>query len=68
VDQPAAEAAAVTPEDQRLVAALTLLRDQLGPVVNEITFGELDAEDRCALARALRTVADKIGCLAVRGG
>lgn len=47
----------VTPENARLVAALTVLRDQLAPVVDEISFGELDAEDRRELARAFRIVA-----------
>jgi hypothetical protein len=55
----------MSPEDARLVAALTALRDQLGPVVDEIAFGELDSEDRRALARALRTVADALAPLIV---
>jgi hypothetical protein len=46
--------------DARLVAMLTLLRDELGPVVDELTFGELSTEDRQVLARALRRVADTL--------
>jgi hypothetical protein len=38
-----------------LVAALTVLRDQLAPVVDELLAGELEAE-----CRALRTVADDL--------
>jgi hypothetical protein len=50
----------MTPEDARLVAMLTLLRDELGPVVDEIAFGELSTTDRRVLARALRRVADAL--------
>lgn len=46
--------------DARLVAMLTLLRDQLGLVVDEITFGELSTSDRRDLALALRQVADAL--------
>lgn len=58
----------MSPEDARLVAALTMLRDQLAPVVDEIAFGELDTEDRRELARALRTVADALAPLVVIDG
>jgi hypothetical protein len=51
---------AVSPDDQRLVAALTVLRDQLAPVVDEIVFGELGGDDRRRLAHALRIVADAL--------
>lgn len=51
---------AMSKDDQRLATALILLRDQLAPVVDEITFGELDAEDRRHLSRALHTVADAL--------
>lgn len=50
----------MSPDDARLVAALTVLRDQLAPVVDELTFGELTADDRRVLARALRLVADNL--------
>lgn len=56
----------MSPEDARLVAALTILRDQLAPVVDEITFGELDAEDRAELARVLRAVADDLEATAAQ--
>jgi hypothetical protein len=46
--------------DARLVAMLTLLRDRLGLVVDEITFGELSTSDRRELADALRRVADAL--------
>jgi hypothetical protein len=46
--------------DARLIAMLTLLRDDLAPVVDEIAFGELSSADRRALARALRRVADAL--------
>jgi hypothetical protein len=46
--------------DDRLVAALVLLRDGLSPVVDQVTAGELESEDRADLARALRTVADQL--------
>ena len=58
----------MSPDDARLVAGLTVLRDQLGPVVDEIAFGELDSEDRRALARALRMVADALAPLVVIDG
>jgi hypothetical protein len=41
----------------RLVAALTLLRDQLGPVVDELIAGELSREAERRLAKALRMIA-----------
>ena len=47
-------------DDVRLVAMLTLLRDELAPVVDEIAFGELSTADRRVLARALRRVADAL--------
>lgn len=47
----------MNPGDDILVAMLTLLRDQLPHVVDEITFGELDQEDRRSLALAFRQVA-----------
>jgi hypothetical protein len=50
----------LTRGDARLIAMLTLLRDELAPVVDELTFGELSPEDRRALARALRRVADTL--------
>jgi hypothetical protein len=50
----------LTRGDARLVAMLTLLRDELAPVVDELTFGELSTEDRRALAHALRRVADTL--------
>jgi hypothetical protein len=50
----------VTPEDARLVAALTILRDKLAPVVDEIIFGELRPDERRQLAHALRTIADSL--------
>lgn len=59
---------AVSPEDARLVAALTMLRDRLAPVVAEIACGELSTEDRWKLARALRTVADALAPLVVIHG
>ena len=43
-----------------MAAMLTLLRDQLGPVVDELVFGELSADDRRILAGALRQVADAL--------
>lgn len=46
--------------DARLVAMLTLLRDKLAPVVDEIIGGELSPADRRALARAMRRVADAL--------
>jgi hypothetical protein len=39
---------------------LTVLRDQLAPVVDEIVFGELGGDDRRRLAHALRIVADAL--------
>jgi hypothetical protein len=50
----------VSPEDARLAAALTVLRDQLAPVVDQVLFGELSVDDRRVLARALRRVADTL--------
>lgn len=58
----------MSPEDERLVAGLVVLRDQLAPVVDEITFGWLSAEDRVELARALRTVADDLDPPAIVSG
>jgi hypothetical protein len=46
--------------EARVAAMLTLLRDQLAPVVDELLFGELSADDRHVLARALRRVADAL--------
>jgi hypothetical protein len=46
--------------EARVAAMLTLLRDQLAPVVDELLFGELSADDRRVLATALRRVADAL--------
>jgi hypothetical protein len=46
--------------EARVAAMLTLLRDQLAPVVDELLFGELSADDRRVLAEALRRVADAL--------
>lgn len=46
--------------DARVAAMLTLLRDELAPVVDELVFGELSRADRHMLARALRRVADAL--------
>lgn len=50
----------LSPADGRLVAALTVLRDQLGPVVDELLAGELGEVDRAELAMALFTVAEEL--------
>jgi len=55
----------MNPHDARLVAALTVLRDQLAPVVDELIGGELDQHDRAELAGALRTVADGLDPVSV---
>ena len=46
--------------DRRLVVALTLLRDQLAAVVDEVLARELGEADRAELARALRAVAEDL--------
>lgn len=55
-----AVAVAVRHRDARLVAALTLLRDRLAGVVDELLARELDEQDRAELARALRTIAQDL--------
>lgn len=45
------------PEDARLVAALILLRDRLDPIIDEITAGLFDDDERRALAEVLATIA-----------
>lgn len=47
----------MSPHDARLVAALTVLRDHLAPVVDELLAGQLVEADRAELARVFRTVA-----------
>jgi len=42
------------------VAALTVLRDHLAPVVEELLAGQLDAEGRALIAQALRAVAEDL--------
>lgn len=42
---------------QRLAAALTLLRDELAIVVDELLAGDLSHEDERRLAHALRLIA-----------
>lgn len=46
--------------EARVAAMLTVLRDQLAPIVDELLFGELSVDDRRVLARALRKVADAL--------
>ena len=58
----------MTPQDARLVAALTVLRDQLAPVVDELLADELTEQERAELARALRTVAQDLSPIAVVEG
>lgn len=50
----------MTPRETRLVAALTVLRDHLAPVVDELLAGQLDAEGRAMVATTLRTIADDL--------
>lgn len=50
----------LSPQDQRLVAALTLLRDRLSFVVDELEVDECNLDDRRDLAGALHKVADDL--------
>jgi hypothetical protein len=50
----------LSPQDQRLVAALTLLRDRLSFVVYELEAGELGLAGRQGLAEALRKVVNDL--------
>jgi hypothetical protein len=50
----------MTGREQRLVAALTVLRDHLAPVVDELLAGRLDTEGRALIAQSLRTIADDL--------
>jgi hypothetical protein len=50
----------VRPDNARAVAMLTVLRDQLAPLVDDFAFDQVSVDDRRAVARALRQVADVI--------
>ncbi|MFL6145714.1 MAG: hypothetical protein ACJ72N_28100 [Labedaea sp.] len=54
--------------DQRLVAALVLLRDRLSGVVEEVLAGEISQADRSDLARALRRIAENLSPIPVVPG
>lgn len=51
--------------DGRLAAALIMLRTDLSPVVDQLLAGELERDDRAALASALRRVADELSPLPI---
>jgi hypothetical protein len=50
----------MTEQEKRLVAALTVLRDNLSPVVEDLLAGQLDAEGRTLVAKTLRAIADDL--------
>ncbi|MFL6144104.1 MAG: hypothetical protein ACJ72N_19845 [Labedaea sp.] len=58
----------MNPADQRLVAALVLLRDRLSGVVEEVLAGEIGHADRVELARALRSIAQDLAPIRVVPG
>ena len=50
----------MTPEDKRLVVALTLLGDRLPPIVDEVLAGAFGEAERSAFARVLATIAAEL--------
>lgn len=50
----------MSPDDARLVAALTMLGDQLPLIVDEVLAGEFDQDERREFARVLATIAGEL--------
>lgn len=48
------------PEDTRLVAALLVLGDRLGPIVDEVLAGQFDRDERREFAVVLATIAAEL--------
>lgn len=50
----------MSPEDKRLVAALTLLDDRINPMISEIFAGKFGEDERRAFAVVLATLAGEL--------
>lgn len=46
----------MTPREQRLVAVLAVLRDQLAPVIDQITAGQLTTDEAVRMAAMLELI------------